>query len=225
MEKGTVTIEIKQEVSITLLWIVAGVVVVSLAFLLTPQSTELWPSINAAGIAAGLYGIALLTFVLRKPLGTKLRLWISIAALASMGLMAFTWVRAQEQTHWQAETLMPIRGIIGRGVMRYDMSTALLKTLDEFYKQGPTKKETLAAIFSRLQNGAMAGSDIHKSSWPGDSLKVIVKTLEPGRIELVSQETYVKGRDPQFMNHNGQIGMIQETFILTEKGISHVSEN
>jgi len=225
MEKGTVTIEIKQEVSITLLWIVAGVVVVSLAFLLTPQSTELWPSINAAGIAAGLYVIALLIFVLRKPLGTKLRLWIGIAALASMGLMAFTWVRAQEQTHWQAETVMRIRGIIGRGVMRYDMPPALLKTLDEFYKQGPTKKETLAAIFSRLHNGATAGSNIHKPMWDSDSLKVIVKTIEPARIELVSQETFVKGRDLQFVNHNGQVGMIQETFILTEKGISHVSEN
>ena len=35
MEKDTITIEIKQEVSVTLLWIVGGVIVVSLAFFLT----------------------------------------------------------------------------------------------------------------------------------------------------------------------------------------------
>jgi hypothetical protein len=44
-------------------------------------------------------------------------------------------------------------------------------------------------------------------------------------IELLSQETYVKGRDPQFKNHNGQVGMIQEKIILTEKGITYVPEN
>jgi hypothetical protein len=69
------------------------------------------------------------------------------------------------------------------------------------------------------------GANIRKSEWKGDERQVIVTKLEPAVIELLSQETYVKGRDPQFKNHNGQVGMIQEKFILTEKGITYVSEN
>ena len=69
------------------------------------------------------------------------------------------------------------------------------------------------------------GTNVHKPEWGGDQWQVIVTKLEPAIIELLSQETYVQGRDPQFKNHNGQVGMIQEKVILTEKGIAYASEN
>jgi hypothetical protein len=225
MEKHTVTIEIKQEVSITLLWVVGGVIIVSLVFLLTPSSTELWPSLNAAGIAGAVYLIAMLAYALRKPLEMKIRVWIGIAAIVVIALGAFTWVRMQSQTEWQAETLIKIRGVISRGIMLYDMREPTIKILDEFYQQRGSKKESLADIFRKQNSGVSVGSNIHKSEWKGDESQVIVTKLEPAAIELLSQETYVKGRDPQFKNYNGQVGMVQEKFILTEKGITYVSEN
>lgn len=225
MEKTTVTIEIRQEVSVTLLWIVAGVVFVSGAFFLAPRSSELWTAINYGGVAAILYLIALLTYALRKPLSLKQRMWMGIAAFVVIALTAFTWVRMESQVHWQAETLMRIRGVIGRGVMRYEMSVPLLKTLDEFYGSGPNVRETLADVFRRQNPGVEVGSNIYKSKWGGDSLRVVVSRLEAELVELLSQETFVPGRDPQFKNRNGQLGMIQEKFVLTNRGIAHVSEN
>jgi hypothetical protein len=225
MEKNTVTIEIKQEVSIALLWIVVGVIVVSLVFLLTPASTDLWPATNAAGIAAGIYIIALLTYTLRKPLSMKNRFWIGLSTALVLGLGIFNWTKNQERVHWQAETLMRIRGVIGRGVMRYEMIPAMLGTLREFHHPKSGKIESLAQVFSRLHPGAMVGSNIHQPQWEGDSMKVIVAKLESGQIELLSQETYVHGREPHFRNYNGQSGMLQEKIILTEKGFTHVSEN
>lgn len=225
MEKKTVTIEIKQEVSITLLWIVVGVIVVSIVFLMTPGSTELWPATNAASIAAVVYIIALLIYALRKPLSMKFRFWIGLSAALVLGLGTFSWVTNEEQVHWQAETLMRIRGVIGRGVMRFEMIPELLVTLKEFHHPSANKNESLADVFSKLHRGVIVGSNIHQPRWEGDPMKVIVARLEPGQIELLSQETFVNGRDPQFRNHNGQSGMVQEKFILTEKGITHVSEN
>ena len=226
MEKDTVTIEIKQDVSITLLWIVCGVIVVSTVFLLAPPSPELWPALNAAGIAGAAYLFAMTAYALRKPLRTSLRVWVGVAAIVILALGAFTWMRAQQQAEWQAETLMKIRGVIGRGVMRLDMmSTAAIRTLDEFYRQHGAQKESLADVFRRLHEGAAPGLNIHKPDWEGDVRQVIVAKLEPSLIELVSQETYVKGRDPLFKNYNGQFGMMQEKVSLTEKGIVHVSEN
>lgn len=225
MEKETVTIEIKQEVSITLLWIVIGVIVVSLVFLLTPSSPDLWPSLNAAGTAGTVYLFAMIAYALRKPVKTVLRVWVGIAAIVVLALGAFTWMRMQDQVEWQAETLVKIRGVIGRGVMRYDMSGASLKTLDEFYQQRGSRKESLADIFRKQCPGAAVGVNIHKPEWESDLRQVIVAKLEATSIELVSQETYVKGRDAQFKNYNGQLGMIQEKYIVTEKGITHVSEN
>ena len=225
MEKETVTIEIKQEVSITLLWIVAGVSVVSLVFLLTPSSTELWPSLNAAGIAGVIYLIAVMSYALRKPMGLRTRAWIGAAAIVVLALGAFTWVRMQQETEWQAESMVRIRGVIGRGVMRHYMSSAAITALGEFYGQVGSKKETLADVFRKQYPEVAVGANIHKPEWEGDQWQVIVTKLEPGTIELLSQETFAKGRDLQFKNRNGQVGMIQEKFILTEKGMTHVSEN
>jgi hypothetical protein len=226
MEKETITIEIKQDVSIALLWAVAGVIIVSAVFLLTPPSPELWPAVNAAGIAGGVYILAMTAFALRKPLRARLRVVAGIAAVVALALGAYTWTRAQQQVEWQAETLMKIRGLIGRGVMRYDMmSMTAIRTLGEFYRQQGTTKESLADVFRRQHQGAAPGLNIHKPDWDGDIRQVIVAKLEPARIELVAQETYVKGRDPLFKNYNGQFGMIQEKITLTDKGIVHVSEN
>lgn len=225
MEKTTATIEIKQEVSIALLWIAAGVVAVSLAFFLTPRSAEFWPALDTAGVATGVYLIAFLTYALRKPLSTRLRILVAVIALAVLGCTAFMWLGTEDQSRWQAEQLMKIRAVIGRGIMYYEMPKPLLKSLEAYHQQGARKKESLADVFRKLQPGAAVGSNIHKPSWEGDSMKVIVEALDPDRIVLVSQETYVKGRDPNFKNYDGKAGMVQEKFVLTEKGITHVSEN
>jgi hypothetical protein len=226
MEKDTVTIEIKQDVSITLLWIVCGVIAVSGVFLLTPTSPELWPALNAAGIAGALYLLAMTAYALRRPLRTNLRVGVGLAAIVILVLGAYTWMRMQQETEFHAETLMKVRGTIGRGVMRYDiMSTTAISTLYEFYQQHGAKKESLADVFRRKYEGASPGLNIHKPEWDGDVRQVIVARLEPDLIELVAQETYVRGRDPLFKNYNGQFGMMQEKGTLTEKGIVYVSEN
>jgi hypothetical protein len=225
MEKTTVTIEIKQEVSIGLLWIAAGVVAVSLAFLLAPQSTELWPALDAAGVAAGVYLITLLVYALRKPLSARLRILVGVIALVVLGCTAFAWLSMEDQARWQVEQLAKIRVTMGRAVMYLEAPIPLLKTLEAYHREGARKKETLADVFRRLQQGATIGSNIHKPRWDGDPMKVIVEALDPDRIVLVSQETFVGGRDPNFKNYDGKSGMVQEKFILTEKGISHVSEN
>ena len=226
MEKDTITIEIKQEVSVTLLWIVGGVILVSLAFFLTPSAMDLWPSLNAAGIAGAVYLLAMTTYALRKPMKTSLRIraWVAVVVILALG--AFTWMRMQQQTEWQAATLIKIRGVVSRGEMRNEMMSSLaIRTLNEFYRQYGVTKQTLADVFRRQNEGAAPGLNIHTPQWPRDYRQVIVAKLEPALIELVSQETYVKGRDPLFKNYNGQVGMIQEKLTLTEKGIVHVSEN
>jgi hypothetical protein len=94
-----------------------------------------------------------------------------------------------------------------------------------YYRQDTKGARTLADVFNQLHQGATAGRNIHKSEGEWDKTTVMVETLEPDRIVLVSQETYVPGRDSSFKNYNGQTGMLQEKFTLTERGITHVSEN
>ena len=225
MEKESITIEIKQEVSITLLWIAAGVILVSATFFLTPQTTELWPAINTAGIAATLYFVALMAYVLRKPLAAKWRMIFGVISIVVIGCGAYRWMGMQEETHWQVDLLMKIRAVIGRGISISEMPPMLLKTLDLYYRQDTKGAKTLAELFKQLHPGATVGTNIHKAEGEWDKTTVMVETLEPYRIVLLSQETFVPGRDSSFKNYNGQTGMLQERFILTKKGLTHVSEN
>ena len=225
MEKTTVTIEIKQEVSVVLIWIAAGVVAVSLAFFLTPQSTEFWPALDAAGVTAGVYLIALVAYTLRKPLSTRLRVMVGGIALIALFCSVLAWQSAEDRSHLQAEWLAHVRVTVSRGLMYSEMPTPLLNTLKAYHEQGVRKKQELVEVFRSLHKDAVVGSNVHKPSWKGDPMKVIVESLDPGRIVLVSQESSVRGRDPNFKNYDGKSGMVQEKFVLTEKGITHVSEN
>ncbi len=225
MEKETITIEIKQEVSITLLWIAAGVIAVTAAFFLAPQGEELWPAVNAAGIAALFYIAALMVYVLRKPLALKWQLMLGIIAIVAISCSTFSSMSMQVQSHWQAAQLMRIRGVIGRGMRIGEMAPPLLTTFDAYHRQGAKKVNSLADEFRKTHAGVTTGSNIHQPQWDGDEMTVVVESLEPNRIVLVSQETFVKGRDPSFRNLDGKTGMIQEKYILTEKGVTHVSEN
>lgn len=225
MEKDFITIEFKQEISVIFLWIVAGVVLVSLVFLLASQATDLWRGVNAGGVAAIIYLIALLLYVLRKPIALRAQLLVGAISLLVIGATVFTSIRMEDQTRWQAAKLMRIRAVIGRGISVVEMSRPLMSVLDAYHRQGPNKKLTLADEFRRMYEGVSVGLNIYKPQWERDGMTIVVASLEPGRIVLVAQDSYVKGRDRGFMNRDGKSGMVQEKFILTHKGLEHVSEN
>jgi hypothetical protein len=225
MDEKKITIEIRQEVAVMLVFMVAGVIFVYAAFTIPPKSYELWPALNAGGIAAGIYLVALLSYVLRKPLSTKHRRLAGVIGMIALGAVAFTWVRSEEQTCWQANKLIQIRAVIGRGIYAATIPHYLLPTLEEFHRQKAMTKESLGTIFRRLHNNAEVGTNTYLPAYPNDKNQVFVKTLEPDTIILVGQETYAKGRNLQFKNFDGKIGMVQEEYTLTKKGLTHESEN
>jgi hypothetical protein len=225
MEKTTITIEIKQEVSLLLLWLAGGIIFVSIAFFIPAQTTDLWPQFYAAGGAAFVYLITLLLYTLRKPVSTKACVITLVCFMIILGALVISSLQSDSLSHWQAKRLMQMKGVIGRGVMLYKMPQPLLETLRAFHQQMPGDKETLSQVFRRLNGKATVGSNINKPEYEGDSLKVFVQSLEPDIVVLVAQETFVKGRNPEFLNFNGQKGMIQEKCTLTSKGVKYESEN
>jgi hypothetical protein len=225
MEKSTITIEIKQDVSILLLWIVGGILLVTIACYLPPSSTEVWPVLHSGGLAAMAYLLTLVFYIVRKPVSGKARILAIICVAITIAALSYSSLQLRSNAHWQAEQLIRIRAIIGRGVMRTKTPPMLLKTLQAFYNQEQASHENLAQIFQKLNGPVTIGANINTPYYDGDSMKVIVQTLDPDRVVLVSQETYIKGYDQDFKNCNGQEGMVQEKCILTAKGITYESEN
>jgi hypothetical protein len=224
-EKTTITIEIKKEVSILILWLAGGVSFVTIAFFIPAQTNELWSQFYAAGIATVIYLIALLIYILRKSISMKIKIITACFSILALGSAVAASIEADIQSHWQQNRLLEVRGIIGRGEMLNKLSTPLLETLKQYYQNNSSGEKTLSQVFQNLHSGVVVGSNINKPQFDGDTTKVIVHTLERDRIILVSQETFIHGRNPDFLNLNGQKGMIQEKCTLTEKGVKYESEN
>jgi hypothetical protein len=208
-----------------IVWLLGGIVAVSVAFFIPPNSPELWPALNAAAIPVIVYILALAFYTLRSPITRKARViaWVSILLVG--GASSTSWSEMNKLSHWQHNKLLEIHSVIVRGIMHAYAPTNHLKTLEAYHRQGSRKKETLAQVFQRLNEGAAVGTNVYKPDNPGDSLSIVVQSLSDNQIVLLGLHAYCRGRNAEFKNHDGRTGMIQEKYTLTEKGISYESEN
>jgi hypothetical protein len=206
-------------------WLLGGIVVVSVAFFIPGSSTELWPNINAAVIPLIVYILALGLYTLRSPITRKARIiaWLSIILVGSGTYTSWTVMDAL--SHYQHNKLLEIHSVIIRGIMRDRVPSRQLDALEVYHKQGAKKKESLAQVFQRLNDGAKIGANIYKPEWEGDSSSIVVQSLSENEVVLLGLHSYSRGRNADFRNYTGKVGLIQEKCTLTEKGITYESEN
>ncbi len=209
-----------------IVWLLAGIVAVSVAFFVPANSSELWPALSAAAIPVVVYVLALAFYTLRSPITRKARIIAWISVLLVGGATYTSWSEMNALSHYQHNKLLEIHAVINRGIMMYYIPKWQLAALESYYKQGPNKKESLAQVFQRLNNGAKIGANIYKPQWDGDTtISIVVRTMSDNEVVLMGLHSYGKGRKVDFRNYNGRVGLIQEKFILTEKGLTHESEN
>ena len=155
-----------------IIWLLSGIVVVTLAFFIPPNSPELWPSLNLAVIPVILYILALGFFTLRSPITLKARIiaWVSIALVGMASF--FSWSGIDTQSHWQHNQLLKIHSVIIRSILRTYAPQYELNALNDYYQQGSKKKESLGQIFQRKNNSATVGTNIYKSETPEIALRL-----------------------------------------------------
>lgn len=207
------------------LWLVAGIVAVTIAFFLPGNSPELWPGLNAAAIPLIVYLLALPIYTLRTPITFKARIIVWVAVLLVGAADFWSWTGMDRQSHWQHDQLLRINQVIVRGIMQAQIPDPLLKTLETYHRQGAKKKESLAKVFQRLNDGATVGTDIHKPDFPSDNLRYVVQSLSDNQIVITGLHAFCAGRKPDFKNYSGRTGLVQEKYMLTEKGVTYESEN
>ena len=226
MEKSSVTIEIKQEVSIALLWTVGGVIAIAVPFFICLKPLDLWPSVNAGGLTAAFYVLALIIYATRGPVKRKTRVLVLALFGVVVSSLAYSWKLQESQSNWQREMLVEIRGVLGRGISSAVLGDTLLNTLQQFYSQSPQGRHSLGQVFKLRYPDAAVGMDLYKPQWPGDTLThAYVGALTDDRVVLIGRDRVAKGRDPSFRNFEGAVGKIQERYTLTEKGLIRESDN
>jgi len=206
------------------IWLLAGCVVVALAFLMPGNSVDPWPPLNAAGIAAAVYLAALFAYTLRPPVPQRRRvitIGLSVVVLAGI---AVGWLGIRDTTNYQRRTLLKIHGVIMRGIMQAQTSE-YLDVVQRFHAQKAAKKLTLAEVFKQKYPNAAVGNNVYTPCDTWDSLRVFIAAMSDTEITLLMHHPYSRGRDEKFVSYTGRKGSVQEHLILTEKGLRHESDN
>lgn len=225
MEHETITIEMKKDTAVMIVWLAIGVFLLVSAFFLTGESTGLWKQLAFSGIAGGAYLVTLVVYCTRPPIPPRRR-WITIGitvlAIAAAGV---GWAGQMERSQWQREAILYIRATVGRGNMFNRATEIIKKPFLEFHSQESRVKKSLSEVFLSTFPASKAGINIHEVAWPGDSLQIIIERIHENEIVLIALDPIAKGRNPTFRNIDGRFGKVQERFILREKGLTHESEN
>ena len=206
-------------------WLLAGVVVVSVAFFVPGASIELWPNINAAGVAAFVYLIVLTAYAFRSPVPRLSRAIAWFAVLGAAVWISIGWRGMDETTHWQHDKLLSIKEVITRGVILAELPPPFIKTLEAYHKQQGKKKLTIGQVFRQENPSIKVGENFADSSHGGHRLAFVVESISDRDVFVVGFGGDCKGREAQFANYNGTYGIVQLEGILTEKGFSYDWQN
>ena len=211
-------------------WLFAGIVLAALSYFLPVRGTDLWPSVNPAGIAALVYCTALVIYIVRKPFPGRVRA-LAYTLLVVCGLSAFlSWRSWEEASRWQRGRVTDILGLIERSVEEartYDTLTAVLK---EYYSPQNRRTRSLGEIFLTKYPGCREGRPIvvrrfNDPRVERDTTYIYPVKVSDTMIVLAVSHEYARGRDPAFTNVNGRTGMVQIRETLTPKGIRHDTDN
>ncbi len=207
-----------------LIWFAVGLVLVTAVYLLTGESLDPWPGLEAATVVGAVYLLALAFYATRKPFPLKSRIGVLLFSVAFIVAAGSFSMKFKETTAWQKSQLLKILGVIQKGILNSQMPGPLMTTLERYHRQ-PAKKKTIGQVFREVVPGAAVGKDIYKQENAGDSLRIFVASITDDEVVLIGQATWGKGKTPEFRNFDGKTGLVQERAVLTAKGVSYESQN
>ena len=213
----------KSSLTVMLWWILAGVLFVSVAFIIGAKS-GLVTAVRVACITAGVYLIALTLFIARKPLRRRTRISAYLVVGLSLGFIAFSWYQTQHTTAQRTAILLEQSAARTRGAAIGHMTRLFQRTLEEYYQGNARSRGTLSDVFFRQYPAFKDWNSDRPFNIGGSNIRRFLVSEAPDSLVLVIQAA-VKGRSPDFRNRDSTMGSVQEKMILTTKGMIHVSEN
>ena len=203
-------------------WLLVGILGVAIAFFIPDSTNDLWPALNAAGIALIVYLLALLAYTLRPPIVLHRRVLAGSVAIITLVAGLSVWTGHQEQAQYQHDKLLEIRSTIGRGILLNEVPGMLLPVLEAYHGQGARKNRSIGKIFSEMYDGAEVGRNVRTPNFENDTQRVYIPLrLEDDLVELAAIDFVGRGKDLTYANTGGGVGRIEERFTLTGKGVRH----
>ncbi len=208
-------------------WIGVGILLSVVAFFIPEQSGNMWPSLIASAIVAGLYLIIFMAVWLRKINSAKKRKAIAITLTVFLVFSLASAVISYEGSVRQQETLSDIRVHLETNIVYHYIHEPLVKTLGKFYDDEISEKnmgELFVTEYDSLINED--GVFAYGSQEPDEqTLFLYISKTSVDSVILVGESSYLKGTESDFDNWSGNKGRFQVRGILTKKGVDYERQN
>jgi xanthosine utilization system XapX-like protein len=196
----------------SLKWIVGGGVVFLLIYLLTP-SDNLWPALFFS-LFAGLAITAIYYFMTVKSreipvVATTLLIVLFISAF----VVSYT---LYERSQFQSELLTEIRSTIEVGIMTSELSTISLEVM----KHEGSFTEAIKELY-----GEDTESGVEIRPFDDGTFRVVVTEIGEDVVVLSAISDWVRGRDADFQNLDGESGKVQTMITINQAGAFYERQN
>ena len=215
------------------LWIIGGILVVTLAFFIPAQEGSIWPSVISGAIASLIYLAALSWYGIRK-IESRPKRKVLTVVLALLVVFSITSAGISYESSKRQTALLPeIRNTIETGIAKNHIKKPLLKTMRTYYAGNKVGESTSLSDIFRTKLDSLITEDslllyAGKDTYSDDdetTMKIFVTKVKPDSIVLVAESGYEDGKSPEFLNFSGATGYFQTQGILTEEGIRYERTN
>ena len=206
-------------------WLLVGIAAVTAAFFYPPNSAELWPSLNSAGIAAAAYLVVFLLFTIRAPFRLRTRILILWSAFVVLGCIAANWILAERQGIRERASLSSVKSATARQTILSEIPDSLLLVLQKYYAQDSSARSPIGSIFRQTYSPAGEKSELFQSPVRDTAILYSLAVMTDTQVVVVAEGRYARGMDSLFTNAGGGKGGIQERYVLTVRGVHRETQN
>jgi len=210
-----------------ILWVGIGIIVTLVAFFIPEQSGSIWPSVIASSIAALIYLLVLMIMMLpkitssskRKVIGWTLSLVIFGSAVSAI----ISYVGTQRQ----ADTLSEIRYTIDSKVAELFVKKPMLKTLQAYHAEKRADNSSIGSLFVQKYDSLITEDSLfaHEGISDNEMLTIYLAKANADGIVLITESSYIDGKNANYQNFSGAKGQYQTKGVLTTKGVHYERTN
>lgn len=208
-----------------IIWIIAGVAFVALAFVIPRSSQGIWQPVIWGTMAAVIFVVAFAGRWVREISSQFKQGFIyGVLAVLIISLSAFAYYQ-YTISQFQREILNANRLYIEKVQAMIYVREPLLKTFRDYYRKNEENRSIGELYKSKYDSLIDSDNLYHYPHYEIKSLlKIHVSKLTPDSVVLVGKVS-TKGRGKEFVNLSGSTGHYKVKGILTKKGIRYEREN
>ena len=206
-------------------WLAAGIVVVTVLFLLPGITDELWLSVLLCGVIVVFFIAMLVKRMFDWEGGHKWTYGIAGVMVLYVGLAGFAGWYTYQQSQFQQEILPEIRATIDSDLIKVYSQEPLLHTLRKYHEEDHDRVDSL---FMELygddidDQGRFLPETVQGYNSPP---YFYLEQAEADRVTIAGTSPFTDGNDPDFQNIDGESGKLQFTATVTKEGVRYERKN